>query len=66
MIRRLATILLWILGFLLTFVSANIYDPYLVVMRGWESVALFAGSLAVLCALVVGGYARGRVSQGNY
>lgn len=58
MIRRLVTFLLLPMGLLLTFVSANIYDPYLIPLRGWWSVALVAGSLAVLGALVAGGYVR--------
>lgn len=60
MIRRCATFLLWPLGLLLTFVSANIYDPYLVVMRGWWSAVLVVASLGVLGALVAAGYLRGR------
>ncbi len=66
MIRRFVTFLLWLLGLLLTFVSANIYDPYLVVMRGWWSVGLVAGSLGVLGALVVAGYLRGRGLLGKF
>lgn len=57
-VERLVTFLLLPLGLLLTFISANIYDPYLVPLRGWWSVALVAGSLAVLGALVAGGTVR--------
>jgi beta-N-acetylhexosaminidase len=60
MLSRFVTVLLWPLGLLLTFVSANIYDPYLVVMRGWWSGVLVAGSLWILGALVATGYLRGR------
>jgi beta-N-acetylhexosaminidase len=65
MIKRLATVLLWILGFLLTFMSANIYDPYLLVVRGAGDIALFMGGLTVLCALVWRGYARGKGISGK-
>jgi beta-N-acetylhexosaminidase len=52
MTRRIGAISLWILGVLLIFVSGNLYNPYLVMLRGWGSGALLAGSLIVLGALV--------------
>jgi len=60
LIGRLVTFLLLPLGLLLTFISANIYDPYLIPLRGWWSAALVAGSLAVFGALVAGGYVRSK------
>jgi hypothetical protein len=35
MLKRLATIALWSVAPILIFVSANLYDPYLAMIRGW-------------------------------
>ena len=58
MLTRLATIALWCLAPILIFVSANLYDPYLVLIRGWGDVALAVGELAGIAVVVGCGYWR--------
>src|ERR1700704_1839104 len=53
--KRLGTPSLWLLGLLLLFASANINDPYLIMLRGFGSVGLLAACLAVLAALIYHG-----------
>jgi beta-N-acetylhexosaminidase len=58
MLKRLATIALWCVAPVLIFVSANLYDPYLVMIRGWGHVALMVSELAGIGALLACGYWR--------
>ncbi|WP_159009141.1 glycoside hydrolase family 3 N-terminal domain-containing protein [Bradyrhizobium sp. S69] len=58
MLKRLATIALWCVAPVLIFVSAKLYDPYLVMIRGWGHVALMISELAGIGALLVCGYWR--------
>ena len=58
MLKRLATIAFWCVAPVLIFVSANLYDPYLVMIRGWGHVALMIGELAGIGALLACGYWR--------
>jgi beta-N-acetylhexosaminidase len=52
MIKRLGLLSLWLLGGLLVFVSSNLNDPYLIMVRGRGSIALLLASLVVLGVLV--------------
>ena len=58
MLKRLATIALWSVAPALIFVSANLYDPYLAMIRGWGDVALAIGALAGLAVVLGCGYWR--------
>jgi beta-N-acetylhexosaminidase len=58
MLTRLATIALWCVAPILIFVSANLYDPYLVLIRGWGDVALAVGELAGIAVVLSCGYWR--------
>ena len=63
MLKRVATVLLWILAPAVIFVSGNLNDPYLVPIRGRGDVALLIGEFAVIAALVWAGYwRRGSIS----
>jgi beta-N-acetylhexosaminidase len=63
MIKRLATIALWSVAPVLIFVSANLYDPYLAMIRGWGDVALAIVELAGIGVLFgCGVWRRGGVS----
>jgi beta-N-acetylhexosaminidase len=52
MARRFGTISLWLLGCAIVFASFNIYDPYLIMMRGWGGIGLLVASLTVTGALL--------------
>ena len=52
MIKRLAPIALLSVALVLIFVSANLYDPYLAMIRGWGDVALLMGELGVIGVLL--------------
>ena len=58
MLKRLATIALWCVAPVLIFVSGNLYDPYLVMIRGWGDVALAVGELAGIGIVLGCGYWR--------
>jgi beta-N-acetylhexosaminidase len=58
MLKRLATIALWCVAPILIFVSANLYDPYLVMIRGWGDVALLTGEVVGLGVVLGCGYWR--------
>jgi beta-N-acetylhexosaminidase len=58
MLKRIATIALWCVAPILIFVSANLYDPYLAMIRGWGDVALAVGELAGIAVLLGCGYWR--------
>lgn len=58
MIKRVVTVLLWLLAPAFIFVSGNFYDPYLGMMRGWGDVALLVGELAGIGILFGCGYWR--------
>jgi beta-N-acetylhexosaminidase len=58
MLKRVATVLLWILAPVVIFVSGNLNDPYLVPIRGRGDVALLIGEFAVIAALIWSGYWR--------
>ena len=55
MTKRLGTLSLWLLGLLLLFVGVNFNDPYLIMLRGFGSIALPAACLAVVAALIFRG-----------
>jgi beta-N-acetylhexosaminidase len=55
MMRRFGPLSLWLLGLLLLFASANINDPYLIILRGFGSVGLLGACLAVVAALIFRG-----------
>jgi beta-N-acetylhexosaminidase len=59
MLKRVATVLLWILAPVLVFFSSNLYDPYLTPIRGRGDVVLLTGELAGLVGLFWFGYWRG-------
>ena len=47
MMKRLGTLSLWLSGVLLAFVSASLYDPYFIMLRGPGSAGLLIASVAV-------------------
>ena len=53
MIKRLSLLSLWLLGGLLLFVSSNLNDPYLIMIRGRGSIALLLASFVVVGVLIV-------------
>jgi beta-N-acetylhexosaminidase len=55
MIRLVGTILLWSVASVLIFISGNLYDPYLVTIRGWGEAALMVSELAGISALLACG-----------
>ena len=55
MLKRLATIALWCVAPVLVFIGGNLYDPYLIVIRGWGHVVLMLGELAGIGALLACG-----------
>jgi beta-N-acetylhexosaminidase len=58
MLKRIATILLWLLAPVLIFISYNLYDPYLIPIRGRGDVALLVAELVGIAALLWSGYWR--------
>jgi beta-N-acetylhexosaminidase len=56
MLKRFGIILLWLLGGLLVFVSSNLNDPYLVMMRGRGVLILLTASSAGIGLLLWRGY----------
>jgi beta-N-acetylhexosaminidase len=63
MTKRIATVLLGVAALVLTFFSSNLYDPYLAMIRGWGDVALLAGELAAIGALLwCGCWSRGGIA----
>ena len=55
MLKRLATIALWCVAPILIFIGGNLYDPYLITLRGWGHAALMFGELAGIGALLACG-----------
>jgi beta-N-acetylhexosaminidase len=55
MIKRLATIALWCVAPVLIFIRGNLYDPYLITLRGWGHAALMLSELAAIGALLACG-----------
>jgi beta-N-acetylhexosaminidase len=51
MLKRLATIALWCVAPVLIFIGGNLYDPYLITLRGGGHVVLMLGELAGISAL---------------
>jgi beta-N-acetylhexosaminidase len=64
MTRRLGTILIWLLGWVLLFVGININEPYLISLRGGAAV-LYVSSIAVFIFLIRRGYWNGRGIAGR-
>jgi beta-N-acetylhexosaminidase len=63
MIKHIAPVLLCTVALLLIFISGNLYDPYLAMIRGWGDMALLAGELAAIGVLLRSGcWNRGRVA----
>ena len=60
MMQRVGTISLWLLGCAVVFASCNIYDPYLVMIRGRGDIGLLIASFVVAGALLFRGYWAGR------
>jgi beta-N-acetylhexosaminidase len=56
--KRVATVLLYILAPVLIFLSGNLYDPYLIKIRGWGDIALLVFELAGVAGLFWWGYWR--------
>lgn len=54
--KRVGTISLWLLGCAVVFACCNIYDPYLVMMRGRGSIGLLMSSFILVGALLFRGY----------
>jgi beta-N-acetylhexosaminidase len=55
MLKRLVTIALWCVAPVLIFIGGNLYDPYLITLRGWGHAALMLGELAGIGALLACG-----------
>jgi beta-N-acetylhexosaminidase len=55
MMKRFGLVSLWLLGLLTLFVSSNLYDPYLIMLRGRSSFALPVASFIVLGILLFRG-----------
>jgi beta-N-acetylhexosaminidase len=53
--KRLGTLSLWLLGLLLLVMSANLNDPYLIMLRGFGSAGLLVACLVVLGVLIYRG-----------
>jgi beta-N-acetylhexosaminidase len=53
--KRLGTLSLWLLGVLLLFASANLNDPYLIMLRGLGRAGLLVTCLVVVAALIYRG-----------
>jgi beta-N-acetylhexosaminidase len=53
--KRLGTLSLWLLGVLLLFMSVNLNDPYLIILRGLGSAGLLVTCLVVVAALIYRG-----------
>lgn len=53
MMRRIGLVLLWVLAAFLAVVCANIYDPYLVALRGQGKFVLLAVSFVTIGLLVI-------------
>jgi beta-N-acetylhexosaminidase len=60
--KRLGTISLWLLGGLLLFVSSNLNDPYLIMVRGPRSIGLLTAGFVVLGVLIFRGTWRGGIA----
>ena len=58
MLKRIATILLWLLAPVLIFISYNLYHPDLMPIRGRGDVALLVAELVGIAALLWSGYWR--------
>src|SRR5947207_13939213 len=52
MMRRLTTMMFWLLGLLLVLVNFNLNDPYLIMMRGWGRMLLLAAGFTGLGLLL--------------
>jgi beta-N-acetylhexosaminidase len=65
MMKSVGTVALWLLGCAVVFASCNIYDPYLVMMRGLGAIGLLIASFIVTGALLFRGYGRGRGIAGK-
>jgi beta-N-acetylhexosaminidase len=52
MTKHIATVALCILALVLIFISKNLYDPYLAMIRGWGDVALLLAELGVIGVLL--------------
>src|SRR4051812_48172763 len=58
MLKRTGLILLWLMALLLIFVSSNLNDPYLIMLRGRGVILLIGASFAGLGLLLFRGYWR--------
>jgi beta-N-acetylhexosaminidase len=52
MMQRLGTLSLWLVGTVLVFAGARLYDPYFIMLRGAGSVGLLIASLAIVIVLI--------------
>jgi beta-N-acetylhexosaminidase len=55
MMRRIGIICLWLLASFLIFICSNLYDPYLVMMRGQGKILVLIASFVTVGLLVIGG-----------
>jgi beta-N-acetylhexosaminidase len=60
MLKRIGIICLWLLAALLIFICINLYEPYLVALRGQGKFVLLAVSFVTIGLMVIGGAWRRR------
>ena len=52
MIKRIGVVSIWFFGLAFVFISFNINDPYLISLRGWGRLGIFAVAMAVVLWLL--------------
>jgi beta-N-acetylhexosaminidase len=65
MIRQAGIMSIWLSGLVFLLAGANIYEPYLISLRGFATAVLPAASIVVFILLIKRGYWSGRGVPGK-